>query len=130
MSSLTPAQGPTSTWRSSMSVCPTVSMTPLSLIETAPPNFPIHSSYPLLCTLSLFLSPVSHHIPSYFFLVQTVCSLHVQHLCPAPIFHLCHTMNFSLNITCKTFWFSSALPLLLMCFMRRVSSGSTSLLTR
>lgn len=70
--------------------------------------FPHHLilSFSLLhCLLILFCVTISFPISSLC-LVQTVCSLCLQHLL-APFFHylffhLCHTMNFSWNMTCKT----------------------------
>lgn len=89
MSSLIPAQAPTNTWRSSMSVCPTVSLTLLSLNETfasSPPTLssPIHpqlwstrhpSSLPSLChTTSIPVSSCHvQHVPASLSLLSSIC---------------------------------------------------------
>lgn len=120
MSSLTPARGPTSTWRSSMSVCPTVSTPPLSWIENPPfltPNHPIlsFSNMPPHSLLSHHL--LSHSIP----LPRPEILLSPS---ATPSSTLFSTVSSSICVTLWTFheiWpvkhsgFSSVLPLLLMC---------------
>lgn len=80
MFSLTPAQEPTNTWRSSMSVCPTVSLTLLSLNETSLSSFPSHNVHiPSSCHLSSVLSAVTPH-PFPFL----PCPVHLFFSCPIP----------------------------------------------
>lgn len=131
-SSLTPAQGPTSTWRSSMSVCPTVSMTLLSWIEDSPSSYPpIHSFSLFFSAPSVFL--VSHH--SYFFLppcpdilLSSRTTHTFQHHFPLSLLPSVSLWTFHEIWPVKPFG-----PLLYCLYYwcaRRVSSGSSSLVMR
>lgn len=85
----------------------------LSLLPPSHPQF-----------LSLFLCPLSLSCVTPFVFLPPALSRHSAlfthntHL-PAPFSSvsssICVTMNFSWNMTCKTLWSSSVLPLLLMC---------------
>lgn len=116
MSSLTPAQEPTSTWRSSMSVCPTVSMTLLSWIETPlspppPPSSPRPFSSPPPSHLLFHLSPLPR--PDCLLSLSATPSLTLpstvsSSICAAPwTFHEVWPV--------KHLWSSSVLPSLLIC---------------
>lgn len=115
MSSLTPAREPTNTWRSSMNVCPTVSLTFLSLNKTITSSPPFthpstHSSSPLVI-VPLRPPYIARH-PSLcpVFLCETRSGISFSFS-----LYLCHTMNLSWNMTREASWPSSAMPLLLMC---------------
>lgn len=112
MSSLTRAQEPTSTWRSSMSVCPTVSMPPLSWIKGPSSSlFPRSSHHPQFLSSSLHLAVYLVH--SFPCLVQTVrflvCNTS-QHTFTSVSSPICVTpWTFHEIRPVKTFWSSSAL---------------------
>lgn len=70
MSSLILAQGPTSTWRSSMSVCPTVSTNRLSQVENSPSSLPPTTlPFTLLLSSAPSFFSVSDFIASHCFLL-------------------------------------------------------------
>lgn len=108
MSFQTPAQGPTSTWRSSTSVSPTVSTKTLSPLPTSPPNSPYSTPLafvPLPPPLHMNLSPAFKplkaldklHLHSYsFWLFSTQAKQNKSDCHLSPAFSLSFSLFFSL----------------------------------